>query len=118
MNCPECDKEFEIKTNYNPTTQKNDLPYYTYSHLYALEQLMDNPKLCKRTIRIDIKINENVGKKIRTFDELDEKVKQFALKLYREKGIKVTCERCFYLIDPKCPDYPHICDKETLSVEI
>jgi len=27
--------------------------------------------------------------------EMDERVKQMALKLYEEKAIKVSCERCF-----------------------
>ena len=39
----------------------------------------------------------------------DEKVRNMALKLYREKGVKPSCERCFYLRDPTCPDFPHIC---------
>jgi len=42
----------------------------------------------------------------------DERVKQIVLKLYNEKGIKPSCERCFYLTDPKCPDFPHICAME------
>lgn len=42
----------------------------------------------------------------------EEIVKQIALKLFRETGIKPTCERCFYLTDPTCPDFPHICTKE------
>jgi len=41
--------------------------------------------------------------------EMDERVKQMALKLYEEKAIKVSCERCFIVTDPKCPDFPHIC---------
>lgn len=46
-------------------------------------------------------------------DVRDEAVKRMALKLYREKGIKPECERCFIVTDPKCPNYPHICALET-----
>lgn len=45
-------------------------------------------------------------------EAFDERVKQLALKVYREKGIKGRCERCFILTDPECPDFPHICDLE------
>lgn len=53
MKCPKCGKKFEGKTNYNPTTKKNDLPYTTYTHIYTLAQLFTNPELCKHTIRVD-----------------------------------------------------------------
>ena len=42
----------------------------------------------------------------------NEVVKRMALKLYREKGIKPECERCFIVTDPKCPNFPHICALE------
>ena len=42
-----------------------------------------------------------------------EAVKRMVLKLYREKGIKPECERCFIVTDPQCPDFPHICALET-----
>ena len=45
-------------------------------------------------------------------EEFEETVKQRALKLYREKGIKLECEWCYVLAEPKCPDYPHICALE------
>ena len=46
--------------------------------------------------------------------EKDEKVmreivKATALRVYHETGIKSICEDCFYLTDPKCPNFPHIC---------
>ena len=42
-------------------------------------------------------------------DQMHDAVKNMALKLYREKGIKTSCERCYYTSDPTCPDFPHIC---------
>ena len=44
-----------------------------------------------------------------SISEMDEAVKAMALKLYREKGIKTSCERCFVVTDPTCPDFSHIC---------
>ena len=40
---------------------------------------------------------------------LREKVKAVALKRFNEQGIKMSCEECYYLTDPVCPDFPHIC---------
>ena len=42
----------------------------------------------------------------------DQRVKDMARKLYEAKGIKPSCERCFYLKDPTCPDFHHICELE------
>ncbi len=39
-------------------------------------------------------------------------VKAMAVKLFNEKGIKINCEECYYLSDPKCPDFPHSCALE------
>jgi len=44
--------------------------------------------------------------------EIKERVKAMAIHLYETKGIKVECEECFYLTDPKCPDFPHVCALE------
>lgn len=49
---------------------------------------------------------------MQTVNDFREKVKQKAIKLYREKRIKLECEECFILIDPECPDFPHICALE------
>jgi len=46
------------------------------------------------------------------WNELEAKVKAFALKMHREKDILFSCERCYYLIDPKCPTFPVICSKD------
>ena len=43
---------------------------------------------------------------------MDASVKAMALKLYREKGIKTSCEHCYIVTDPRCPDFPHICELE------
>lgn len=39
-------------------------------------------------------------------------VSAMALRLYAEKGIKTECEECFYLTDPECPSFPHVCALE------
>jgi len=44
--------------------------------------------------------------------EIKEKVKAMALHLYETKGIKLLCEECFIVTDPKCPDFPHRCALE------
>ena len=44
--------------------------------------------------------------------EVEERVKATALHLYETKGIKPLCEKCFYLTNPKCPDFPHVCALE------
>jgi len=49
---------------------------------------------------------------------LREKVKAMAMKLYRGKGIKMSCEECYYLTDPECPDFPHICILEETLKEL
>ena len=45
-------------------------------------------------------------------EDFDEKVKKMALNLYKEKGIKNECERCFIGTDPECPDFVHFCALE------
>lgn len=48
---------------------------------------------------------------------MEKAVKNMAMRLYKEKGVKTTCERCYYLSDPTCPDFPHICMLEqTLKI--
>ena len=42
-------------------------------------------------------------------EEMNRTIKRMAEKIYRDKGIKPSCERCFYLSDPECPDFLHIC---------
>jgi len=44
--------------------------------------------------------------------ELRKIVKEMAIRLYEERGIVTECEECFYLTDPKCPDFPHKCALE------
>ena len=43
-----------------------------------------------------------------TVCSIDERLKKF----YEEKGVKGSCERCFIVTDPMCPDFPHICELE------
>ena len=45
-------------------------------------------------------------------EEIKERVKAMALRLYRTKGIKLLCEECFIVTDPKCPEFPHRCALE------
>ena len=45
-------------------------------------------------------------------EEIKERVKAIALYLYETEGIKPECEECFYLTDPECPDFPHVCALE------
>ena len=44
--------------------------------------------------------------------EIKEIVKEAALHLYKTEGIKLVCEECYYLTDPECPSYPHVCALE------
>ena len=53
MICPECGKRFNAKTKYNPTTKKSDLPYITYMHTYSLDQALNNPDICKNSIKVN-----------------------------------------------------------------
>jgi len=41
-----------------------------------------------------------------------EDVKMLAEDLRQRRGIIATCERCFYIKNPTCPDFIHICDKD------
>jgi len=52
MICNKCNKEFDLETTYNPTTEKNDSPFITYMHGYSLSEIINNPKVCKNSLRI------------------------------------------------------------------
>jgi len=41
-----------------------------------------------------------------------ENIKEIVKAFFLANDIVPLCEKCFYLIDPKCPDFPHLCELE------
>ncbi len=54
MKCPECGREFNVETRYNPSTRKNDMPFITYMHSYDFGELImdDFAEICKHSVQV------------------------------------------------------------------
>ncbi len=53
MKCPECGREFNVETRYNPSTRKNDMPFITYMHSYDFGELIDGfARICKHSVQV------------------------------------------------------------------